>query len=676
MRRFAILFMVFVSVAAIFDGAAETIKEADLKEWLSYLASSECEGRSTGSEGQEKAARMIETVFKDANLSKFNGSYRQVVRTMKRCKLDGKPQMEFNGKSFKYNEDFNPAWLSGGGEVEATVIFCGYGLESKNYNDYENMDVKDKIVLLLPGSPGFIKKKQKRRFLPFLRNINYYIVKRKIDTAVKHGASAVLIASGIEKDSREFRDTFGFSARSGGEVTHPVLLITPKTAKDIIGKDLKELEKKIEEAKKPVSFAVENGKLRILLKIKEVDMTTSNICGYIEGGDPYLKERYIVVGAHYDHLGRRGNRIYYGADDNASGTTAVLAVANAFSTLNSPPKRSVIFVTFTGEEIGFVGSRFFVEHPPVPLENIDAMVNIDMVGRAKGEEKPRVGFSGGSMIRVFEKACKEAAEKANVNAKLTDSPPGPYSDHYPFQKNGIPSIFIHTGLHKDYHKPTDTADKINYKGLTAIAKATFHLTHLLADYDGVIRPWIEGRPAIGIFVAKDKEGVRVMRLLKDGAAAKAGVKEGDILLQVDGKTIEDEEALDKTLRRIEKDRDRIEVRVKRNDEELELSLTVPSKLPESRPILAELFRKRSSRILLGVYLDETEEGLKITEVVTKSNAERIGLKENDIIIEVDDVEVKSRYQLRMIMMRKKRNDKIKIKIKRNGKEQSLEGVLR
>jgi len=477
-----ILFLLLccIVVAGDVDDAAKGIEEAQLRRWVSRLASAEFEGRGTATEGQEKAARMIEKVFAEAKLRKFDtlNSYRQNLG-MKRFELAGEPRLATDNIVFKYEDDFSVANLSGAGEVEAPLVFCGYGITSKNlsYDDYKGVDVKGKVVLLLRKAPRF-----DRRNSPFRgEEYRHAYFTEKVANAVKHGVAAVLLASGNEKDDRNIRKYMSFPALSlrKRERNIPVLFVTPETANRLIGKELKELQKKIDGPMKPASFLVKDRKVRISVKVEEKETKTANICGYIEGSDEYLKERFIVVGAHYDHLGKRGNRIYFGADDNASGTAAVLALAKAFSTLNTPPRRSIIFVTFTGEEIGLIGSSHFVENCPIPLESIDAMVNLDMVGRVP--PGPSARFAGASASSVFEKTAKEAAKKASLKVRLSDSPGGG-SDHISFARKGIPSIFIIASRNPDYHTPNDTAEKINYEGMCSVVRATFHFVHSLADY--------------------------------------------------------------------------------------------------------------------------------------------------------------------------------------------------
>ena len=569
-----ILFLLLycIVIAGGVDTAAEGIEEAQLRRWLSRLASAEFEGRGTATEGQEKAAKMIEKVFAEAKLRRFDtlNSYRQNLG-MERFELVGEPLLATDNIVFKYEDDFSVSNLSGPGEVDAPLVFCGYGITSKSlsYDDYKGIDVEGKVVLLLRKAPRFNRKNS-----PFRgEEYRHAYFTEKVANAVRHGAVAVLLASGNEKDDKNIREYMSFPALFAREKkgSIPVLFVTPETAKRLIGKDLKELQRRIDGPMKPASFLVKGRKVRISVKVERKEAKTANICGYIEGSDEYLKERFIVVGAHYDHLGKRGNRIYFGADDNASGTAAVLALAKAFSTLNTPPRRSVIFVAFTAEEIGLIGSSHFVENCPVLLESIDAMVNLDMVGRVP--PGPSAWFRGALASSIFEKAAKKAAKKASIKVRLSESPGGG-SDHISFARKGIPSVFVIASRNPDYHTPNDTAEKIDYEGMCSVVRATFHFVRSLADYEGTLRNWIDGVPVLGFFVESREDGLEVVRILKESAAAKSRLKVGDIIIEAEGRPIKNEDDFEKALKDL-KEKKRMSLLVGRGRSRLRINIQLP-----------------------------------------------------------------------------------------------------
>jgi membrane-associated protease RseP (regulator of RpoE activity) len=275
--------------------------------------------------------------------------------------------------------------------------------------------------------------------------------------------------------------------------------------------------------------------------LQAVEVRTANVIGVVPGRDPARAAEAVVVGAHYDHLGRSDSTVYPGADDNASGTAVVLELARAFATAGGAP-RTLVFALFSGEEIGLRGSRHYVGNPTVPIERTVAMINLDMVGRL-GDRPLNVGGVGtGSGLKT---AVEDAGRQ--LGTALADrEAPGGASDHAPFYSAGVPVLFFHTGAHPDYHRPTDTADKIDADGLARVAAVS---ARVIEDVAGRARPTYMALPPpprspgasfpsgvafLGVSPARAglSDGVRLGTVVPDSAAARAGMREGDIIVRL------------------------------------------------------------------------------------------------------------------------------------------------
>ena len=314
---------------------------------------------------------------------------------------------------------------------------------------------------------------------------NHAYFHAKLANAKKHGANAVLMInppgndSGISSPGRS-----GF-ARTGNI---PLIQITQEVGNKLLqgtGKTLKSVYEDIEKTGKPVSFEIRFRK--IMVKIKNSRSSGQNVLGMIEGSDEKLKNEMIVVGAHYDHIGMgyfgsrigaegRG-KIHFGADDNASGTVGVMALAKAFAALKKMTKRTLVFALWDGEEKGLVGSSYFVEHPTIKLKNVVAYINFDMIGRLREDKLHAIGTATSDK---WEELINGVNEEFKFKMGFSKSAFGG-SDHASFARYKIPVIFFITGGHPDYHTPKDTADKINYEGIVKVSKLTYKLMLKLAQ---------------------------------------------------------------------------------------------------------------------------------------------------------------------------------------------------
>lgn len=452
-----------------------------LKKHLYTIAGPEFEGRETASPGQQKTAEYIEDNFRLLGLKPGMGDSYQMIYPVYRDSIL-RMNIEVNGKTFKPFEDFevNPAANFTTTLLGKEWVYAGYGFSDSLRNDYKNLDVKGKIVIVLGGEPPKLLEAQLKAglFNPFAKQ----------DAAQSHGAAALLI---IQKDFPRgkianlgslYRDAF----------KDPIRIFTMDISDKMAGEIMTD----------PSGY-YSNGHAQskpypgnILLEFsKKIQMLhSSDVLGYIEGTD--LKDQWLIISAHYDHLGVRDSVIYYGADDDGSGTTALLTMAAAFAKAKADgvgPRRSILFLANSGEEEGLWGSEYYVAHTTIPLSNITADLNIDMIGRIDSQKRADsinyVYIVGDNKISSELHPISESVNKKFVQLNLDYSyndPKDPEriyyrSDHYSFAKEGVPIIFYFDGIHRDYHKPTDTPERINYDILSKRAKLVFYTAWEMAN---------------------------------------------------------------------------------------------------------------------------------------------------------------------------------------------------
>jgi Peptidase family M28 len=523
----------FAPALAKSNSGRDNITASELKEWLTYIASDEFEGRNTFSEGLGLAAGYIAGQLKAFGVKPGgpNGSYFQRVAVLG-VKSDNKSTVtvEVNGQSrtFKNKEGITfPAFIGSKRSFTADQIeFVGYGLSLPDHSDYTGKNVKGKLVVYLgTQAPNGVEPRQAFRAM-FSRG----------RTATDQEGAVAAIGPEV---------VFPGGPRGGGgqestggrqnqlpepDFTTVQRLDVPQAptaaAKDeffnllFSSSDVKyaDLKQKADAKEALPSFALKNVRITFNLDADyQVVRTqyTRNVIGIVEGSDPKLKDTYVAFGAHYDHvgyaegevvngkrLGARGrvtegaveDRIWNGADDDGSGTVSILAVAKAFAQ-GPKPKRSLLFVWHAGEERGLYGSRYFADYPTVPMEKLAAQVNIDMIGRNNGdkpEESNTVYPVGSDRISTeFHNLTVEAnnglATPLKLNFEMNDpaDPEQVYyrSDHYSYAAKGVPIIFLTTGMHRDYHANTDSAEKISYEKMARIAQYAYEIGMRTANLD-------------------------------------------------------------------------------------------------------------------------------------------------------------------------------------------------
>lgn len=489
-------------------GNVEAITAAQLKDYLYFVASDEMEGRDTPSRGLDLTAKFIAL-----NLSRWgvkpvgtDGTYFQKIALTSRRLAPEQTVASVSGQSFKIGEDFIAQFYPGSANGQIVYVGHGYVIKSKNINAYEGVDVKDKIMLVVNSYPKGVTN-QDFRGKAGEENL------RPDEYARAHGAKGIIEIpnpSAITFWEQRYKASLN-PTRPAPESPQrsdrvPTILASEKMVNAILqGEkiDYETIKKQMSEGAVSGAFAL-NKQAEFTVAAKVETISTQNVVGVIEGADPQLKNEYVAIGAHYDHVGMRatgdGDRIFNGADDDGSGTVATLAIAEALAKSPQRPKRSVLFVWHAGEEKGLWGSEYFADHPAVPINQIITQLNIDMIGRSKkaGDTKPlNVNLTGPNEVYVIGSKVM-STELGNVSEEVNnsflklafnykyDAPNDPErfffrSDHFNYAKKGIPIIFYFSGTHEDYHRPTDHPDKIDYEKMEKVTRTIFATMWKLAN---------------------------------------------------------------------------------------------------------------------------------------------------------------------------------------------------
>ncbi|HEY3186102.1 MAG TPA: M28 family peptidase, partial [Solirubrobacteraceae bacterium] len=438
-----------------------------------------------------------------------------------------------DGPSLTLAKDWTPLGASPDGIAEGPIVFVGYGISAPElgYDDYAGVDVRDRVVLAMSGEP-----RRGDPTSPFARagTPPHGFQLHKARTTAAKGARALLLVS--RPDGR----ADGLPALAGprAAVDIPVAAISRPVAERLLG-SLAPMMRGIDAALTPASRALPGATTRLEVRIVSTPASAANVIAVLPGTDPARAHEAVVLGAHYDHLGRTGGHVHPGADDNASGTAAVLALARHFAATGGTP-RTLVFALFGGEELGLLGSGAYVQHPPFPLARTVAMVNLDMVGRLRDERLHVLGVDSASGLRDLVGA---AATGLGFDLSFGGDPFGP-SDHQAFYRHGVPVVFLTTGEHGDYHRPTDTWEKINASGLERIVTLADRVVDRLARERAPVyaraTPPRATRSGSGAFlgVAPDQgdevPGARLSMVVPESAADRAGVRPGDVIVRFGG----------------------------------------------------------------------------------------------------------------------------------------------
>ncbi len=487
---------------------AASISAEAMQRHLLILTSDEMEGRETGTEGQRKAAEYIAEVFASMGLPKVGDENSYFQHILFKSESWQQIELSLNGKKYRHLWDYYaaPGLNTGSPDVQTfgEIVFLGYGIDDEKYSDYQNANVRGKAVLIYDGEP------KDEAGNPYLSGVEKWSIERKLEVAKSNGVALVLVIdSKFKENVAEMRKVLSNTrlkpAKAGTPETAyaPNCHISSETAKALLGEKVQKVIKqrdRITKKGRPAG-AVIPVKIELTQNKSNRSLTGHNVLGFIEGTDPALKEEILVVSAHFDHLGKRGDAIYHGADDNASGTSTVLEIARTFSEAQragAGPRRSVLFLLVSGEEKGLLGSQYYAENPVFSLENTIANINVDMVGRVDDKHKDNPNYIyviGADRLSTELHRINETANATYTNLVLdytynARNDPNRYyyrSDHYNFAERGIPAIFYFSGTHEDYHRTTDTADKINFDKMLLVSRLIFHTAWELANRDERIR---------------------------------------------------------------------------------------------------------------------------------------------------------------------------------------------
>jgi aminopeptidase YwaD len=552
-KLFLIVFLSGLYFTSLYAQNTPQCNIAQFKKNIKYLASDELKGRKPGTTGDSLAAHYIANFFSNLGLRNFGGSYLQKFDIVSDIRIENENKLSFNGQVAVLKSDFVPSSLSLNGKFSGNIVFAGYGFESTKdsaiWNDYKTLDVKGKWVLAFKGEPELDENGNRIKTV-FDQN-------DRIEFAKKHGALGLILVS--PTDDEKMNNNFvikGFRRKESN--TLPVITISKAFAEKIFalqGENIKNVFEKMKSGKKSVNFNVPQN-LDAEINVQPVYLQTHNVVAWLEGADPVLKNEFIIIGGHYDHLGMGGvgsgsripdkNGIHNGADDNASGTVGVMEMARQLATQKNELKRSVIFVAFTGEEMGLIGSKYFVSYSPVPLSSIKAMINYDMIGRLS-KKTNKLLVTGTGTAKEFEQILRKHNDTTKL--KLVFSPDGfGGSDHTSFYSQKIPVLFYNSGMHEDYHKPTDDVKLINFDGVQKILDLSAKVNLEIINRDSMLtytqvsstRKGGNSRPfkiTLGLmpgFANTDVDGLKVEGVSKDGPAEKSGIQKEDIITGIEG----------------------------------------------------------------------------------------------------------------------------------------------
>lgn len=478
---------------------ASTISADELRKHLEILASDAYEGRETAKKGQKMAAEYIKNHFKTLGIPELStGGYEQKVPLIEL--IPGQGNVVVDSTTFQFGNDFY--YMQGTDDQELKIeelIFAGYGINTKDRNDYRNLQVSGKGVLIFADEP--ITDKGLSR-ITGTKELSDWTTqrRRKTNEAVKQGARALFIIvpdfEARKKSNQHAIETTTLLVKGEKEDPRvPVLYISQNMANALFQqkKDFQRIRNKMNKRGKTKSFSI-NRTITISIKREQREISTENVLGYLEGID--LKNEIVVITAHYDHIGMEGNVVFNGADDDGTGTVAILELAEAFVKAKNEghgPRRSILFMTVSGEEKGLLGSKWYSENPVFPLVNTVCDLNIDMIGRVDPEhEKDSAAYIytiGSDRLSKELRAISETMNTTYSKIKLDyryDVPNEPNnfyyrSDHYNFARKGIPVIFYFNGTHADYHKETDEVSKINFPLMERRTRLIFYTAWELAN---------------------------------------------------------------------------------------------------------------------------------------------------------------------------------------------------
>jgi len=547
---FVILLAIFTSCGPKFN---PEISLDDIKENIGYLASDSLRGRKPGDVGDSLSAEFIRSKFDAAGLELLFENGFQYFNLVASAELGDGNTLNVGANTFTVKTDFLPYAFSANTKMSAEVVFAGYGLEVEKdtlkWNDFAGANVAGKWILALQGDPDLDNPSS--AFLEFSSERA-----KGLMAADKKAAGLILVAGPKFNEKDELSSLFFDKNSSRFDI--PVLQVSRAVANVILAgtaETIETLETKMTEKGDGINLET-NANLSVSVNVQLKETTTQNVVGMITGNDDSLKNEYIVLGAHYDHLGMGGPgsgsravdtiAVHNGADDNASGVSTVIQLAEKIAA-EGTNKRSVIFVAFGAEEMGLVGSKEFTAKPPVMTDNMVGMFNFDMVGRLD-KEANALSIGGTKTSKETEQILNDL--NPGFQLALSGEGVGP-SDHASFYLQNIPVFFISTGAHSDYHTPQDDAEFINFEGAKKVMDYSYTLVNEVANRDEKLTFQEAGakfqrsrggrfKVTLGVmpdFAGLEKRGMRIDGVTKGKPAHKGGMLKGDIITAIEGKKV-------------------------------------------------------------------------------------------------------------------------------------------
>jgi hypothetical protein len=598
-----------------------------------YLASDELGGRLPGTPGGRAATEYIAEQFQKLGLKPggVDGTYFQPF-TVHRLKQLHDDQAVFKvaglDQNWKIREDWMPMPFTKPGKIEGSLAFAGYGISApkQDYDDYAGFDPKDKVLLILRHEP---KDEDPEADFGGETPSRHALFSRKSRIAAERGAKGLLIVNAPNRDSDQDKLYPWQDSDTSQSYSLPIAQISRQLANAILARagapDLKTLQDKLDQERKSLSMDLKGISVDIETGVNYVE--GRNVLGLLDGTTK--RDEYVVVGAHHDHLGRvRPNDapssepvVHNGADDNASGTAGVIELARAFAA-GPRPQRSILFMTYDAEELGLLGSSYFVDHPTVALDHIVAMVNLDMIGRLRQDQ---FAIYGVGSAKEFPGLLDAPAHQLALSFQAPTSGSGFFgaSDHHSFYLKHIPVLFAFTGVHDQYHTPEDDWELIDGEGATKVLRLLYPViseianmnerpTFVSAEQEQAAReaqqedvhpaetgedveehqpaderPARPSRPSASLRIVPDHaydgvDGLRVLSVIVDGAAAKAGLKDGDLIVRIADQPVRDISSYMEALGQ-HAPGDEVEVVVKRGGEQVQLKVTLDQSQRRPKP---------------------------------------------------------------------------------------------
>ena len=558
-KRALFLIVFIVALGAVLiqtkkTGLSSDITNAEIMDHIRYLSHESRGGRYPGTRGSKDVIAYMTKHLKSYGVEPgLKDSYVQPFDITSGIKLGKRNYAHVNGDSISIEEDYIPLWFSSNGITEGSIVFAGYGFdineEQLQWNDYNELDVKGKWVMVMRHSP-----ERENTHSLFAKHSPLH---KKMLVARDQGAIGIIFISQMEDDGLfPLNYTPGYS-NAGIPALHFSNNLADRVLRGV-GWSREKIQKTMNRSREPVNFRINDQILNANVDLELVTTRCANVIGEIKSGNRKYRSEYVVLGAHFDHVGEGGVgsgsrspdrlQVHPGADDNASGTSGLLEIAQKLAANKSRLKRSILLIGFDAEEKGLLGSKYFMRNPTVDPNNIITMINMDMIGRMK-DSSATVGGVGTSPL--FKPLMDSLGTDRSFNLSIADQGFGP-SDHASFYSENIPVLFFFSGIHDDYHTPDDTWKHINLQGTTDIVNLVYDITYHLARTP-IRPPFTEAGPkqsqqsmgrgftiTLGIMPSytSTEEGLVIDSISKpDGPAAKAGIKKGDVIKSINDKPI-------------------------------------------------------------------------------------------------------------------------------------------